>query len=200
MKFFHFWESASTRYRSYSQILTGKADTDNKDRINLKSIAGGFYTYILLIKNKDYLILRASDGWEADMKKIGIITTSNSSSAAQSFPFPSNVNISSLDPGLPVQILAFSGVWEGSWGDLLPSQLAVEKIDLKKATVMYGWVEGGFMRYMRYEAKVDEKGVIEWESRSGAKFTFTMSKNLKAIEGRREYRGDILLAQIMHLQ
>jgi hypothetical protein len=103
-------------------------------------------------------------------------------------------NDTSTSQNLPESISAFLGTWEGFWGGQLGSKLVVEKIDLKEAKAIYSWEDGPDGAFKggqgRVTAKVDEKkATIEWGSTT--KFIFTMGKDLKSIEGRREAPGDI---------
>ena len=90
---------------------------------------------------------------------------------------------------------AFLGIWEGSWGGVLQSRLAIEKIDLKTVIVVYGYADhpqgifkGGFFRET---ARVIPPRTIEWGGGNKAKFSFTMGKGFNTIEGTREFQGQI---------
>jgi hypothetical protein len=71
MSFFRAWEAAQRTDPGWA-ILTGKTDAEDKGRIALTSKSGNPFT--LLIKNKDSLVVRSPNGYEADMKKIGTIS------------------------------------------------------------------------------------------------------------------------------
>jgi uncharacterized protein YvpB len=114
---------------------------------------------------------------------------------SETIPFPCTINIIPPNPNLPKEITSFSGIWEGSWGEILPSKLAIEKIDQREAVVVYGFAEdpkGRFLGgWLRATAKVIGMEVIEWGGGDRARFTFTMGKDFKTIEGKREFKADI---------
>lgn len=118
-----------------------------------------------------------------------------SAEISETIPFTSNLNILPPDLNLPKEISAFSGIWEGKWGGRLASRLAVEKIDGKIAIVVYGWADHPDSRFsggwVREKAKVGKDGTIKWGASDEPQFTFTMGKDLKTIEGKREFRGGI---------
>ena len=39
------------------------------------------------------------------------------------------------------ELAAYSGTWEGAWGNVLKSRLIVEKIDAEVARVIYAWAD-----------------------------------------------------------
>jgi hypothetical protein len=113
----------------------------------------------------------------------------NSISLSKADPTPP---LSVADVSLSESISAFLGTWEGFWGMGVTSQLVIEKINPKEANCVYSWagVSGAKDGSSRVTAKVDEKkATIEWGGT--IKFIFTMGKDLKSIEGRREAPGDI---------
>jgi len=132
-----------------------------------------------IILNKSYQIFQAS------------------TSVSGTIPFPSTLDIIPPDPNLPKEIAAFSGVWEGAWDGILPSRLAIEKVDLEKAIAVYGWADNPDGRFkgswVRLKARVIVPRIIEWGGGDKTKFTFTMGKDLKTINGNRELKGDVSL-------
>jgi hypothetical protein len=128
-------------------------------------------------------------------EKEASLLTSETVLKSQIVPFPSELNIIPPDLNLPEAIAAFSGIWEGSWGEILPSKLAIEKIDQKEATVVYGWADDLDGRFLggwdSLKAKVVGTDVIEWGGGNSPKFTFTMGKDFKSIDGKRESQGGI---------
>ena len=115
---------------------------------------------------------------------------------AAEIPSPAaGVNIKPPAPDLPSNLAAFSGTWEGYWGGILPSRLVVEEIYLDKAIVVYAWgdhPQGRFRGgWTRVTAKVLPGGAIEWGGGERSKFTFTMGKDFKAIDGKREFRDQV---------
>jgi hypothetical protein len=71
MFFFLAWEAARS-LKSGWRIMTGKVDKEDKNRIELRSDYD-LYPSIIQIRNKDNIVLRSPSGYDADMKKIGII-------------------------------------------------------------------------------------------------------------------------------
>jgi hypothetical protein len=103
-------------------------------------------------------------------------------------------NDTSASQQLPESISAFLGTWEGFWGGQLGSKLVVEKINTKEAACIYIWENSPDEAFKggqdRVTAIVDEKkSTIQW-GRS-TKYTFTMSKDLRTIDGSRESPGDV---------
>ncbi len=154
------------------------------------------------IPNNRFLVIQASNyGTYGDntkellelIKSIQLISAS--AEISETVPFTSNLNILPPDPNLPKEIAAFSGIWEGKWGGRIASRLAVETIDGKKAIVVYGWADHPDSRFLggwvREKAKVGKDGTIKWGALDEPQFTFTMGKDLKTIEGKREFGGSI---------
>lgn len=138
MVFFTAWESGLKTKPGWN-ILTGKANAEDKRRIELKSRTGSG-VYILLIKNKDLLILRAYDGYEADMKKIGMITPP--ASAGVTLPgvtLPFDLRIVQPAAGVPKELGVFSGKWAGVWDGTLDHILVVEEINPPHAVAVYAY-------------------------------------------------------------
>jgi len=71
MAFFRAWERAG-KYNQGLTIMTGKVSAESKGKIELKAKDGSLF--MLLIKNKDHLMLSSPAGFDADMKKIGTIS------------------------------------------------------------------------------------------------------------------------------
>src|SRR4051812_27189931 len=63
--------------------------------------------------------------------------------------FPPDVRITVPADGIPPELAAFSGVWEGTWESgvgLLPSRSAVEEVTASGARLIYGWGDAGSLR------------------------------------------------------
>jgi hypothetical protein len=71
MFFFNAWESG-TRTKPGWNIIRGKVDKQNSNRIELRSDYSDA-PFILRIRSKDSMLFLGASGFEADMKKIGII-------------------------------------------------------------------------------------------------------------------------------
>ena len=110
-------------------------------------------------------------------------------------PFLTPLNIVSPNPKFPKEIVAFSGLWEGAWNGTIPSRLAIEKINLQEATVVYGVAQdprGNFKAdCYRKKADVIASDELQWGGGDNPRFNFRMSKDLKTITGRYEYKGQI---------
>jgi hypothetical protein len=125
---------------------------------------------------------------------IFVLTVSCSSDASdRSLPTPpSDVAIATPVPGVPKRSAAFSGTWEGSWGERLPSRLVVEHINKRSIQVVYAWgdaIDGSFEAgWARVSGEVLSEGKIGW-GREDVRFTFTMAKDLVTISGVRELSG-----------
>jgi hypothetical protein len=71
MAFFRAWEKAG-QYKPGLTIMTGKVSAESKGKIELKAKDGSLF--MLLIKDKDHLMLSSPAGFDANMKKIGTIS------------------------------------------------------------------------------------------------------------------------------
>jgi hypothetical protein len=102
---------------------------------------------------------------------------------ASTAPLPATLNIVPPAPDVPLEIAAFSGVWEGKWWGYHESILVVEKIDRNKADVIYslGLAQGFNPRYSYHTAQVSSGSAIEWTEPNGNKFIFKMDKGLNKI-------------------
>ncbi len=117
---------------------------------------------------------------------------------AASVPIPSDIQIVPPDPSLPKELAAFSGKWQSRWynmsdpGGECDAVLIVEKIDEKRAVVIYCWgdsdrwgVRKGYTpRIFARISKEDGKYVLSWFGlKIGAKMEFWLSSNGKKLEG-----------------
>jgi len=108
-------------------------------------------------------------------------------------PLPRNINIIPPSADLPKEIAAFSGRWEGIWDSReLKSVFVVEKIDSKKAKIIYGWSSYGSVRadYVRDTMNIvlsDAKPKLESITQHNI-FSFEMCEDLKTIRGIRTSR------------
>jgi hypothetical protein len=108
--------------------------------------------------------------------------------SATILPAPPELHITVPSAGLPPELAAFSGTWEGAWDDVLPSRLVVEEIDTESARVVYAWADhpqGRFQAgWSRVKAKVLPGGTLQWGS--DGRFTFTMARDRLSINGKWE--------------
>jgi imidazolonepropionase-like amidohydrolase len=118
--------------------------------------------------------------------------TANQPGGAQP-PLPDDLKV--VDPGadLPPELAAYSGTWEGAWGNVLKSRLVVEQIDAEAARVVYAWADHPQGRFKgdwtRVKAKVLPGGKLQWGD--PVKFTFEMAQDRMSIAGEREAAGQI---------
>ncbi len=107
-------------------------------------------------------------------------------------PLPNDIKIIAPAKNLPSNILSLSGHWIGRWGETLPSQLIVERIEVESAMIVYSWGEhlsGKFNEgWSREEAKVTSLGTIEFGE--GVKFTFKIDKSGNKLYGTRKRLQD----------
>jgi imidazolonepropionase-like amidohydrolase len=108
-------------------------------------------------------------------------------------PLPEDVKVVAPAADLPPELAAYSGTWEGAWGNVLKSRLVVEQIDAETARVIYAWAdhpEGRFTGgWARVRAQVLPGGKLQWGDK--VKFTFEMARDRMSIEGAREGAGEI---------
>jgi hypothetical protein len=113
--------------------------------------------------------------------------------SATILPAPPELHITVPAADLPPEVAAFSGTWEGTWDDVLPSRLVVEEIDTESARVVYAWADhpqGRFQAgWARVRARVLPGGTLQWGS--DGKFTFTMARDRLSINGKWEEAGHI---------
>jgi|GEM_PF-993618 len=62
---------------------------------------------------------------------------------------PSDVRIIPPGPGIPTEVAAYSGKWQGVWDEMLDHILVVEEINGKEATVVYAWGDSQAWRMSR---------------------------------------------------
>jgi ABC-type uncharacterized transport system substrate-binding protein len=119
--------------------------------------------------------------------------------ATVTVPGPPEVIITPPAADLPPELAAYSGTWEGAWGNIRKSRLVVEKIDAESARVVYAWAEypqGPFKGgWIRVRAKVLPGGKLQWGDK--ATFTFEMARDRLSIEGEREEARHISSTVIM---
>ncbi len=111
------------------------------------------------------------------------------SGCASTAPLPVTLNIVTPLPDVPLEIAAFSGIWEGKWNSALDTILVVERIDTQKAEIIISLGDAGgyFIQpqntYFYVTAPVIPGPVIEWTNANGNKFTFKMDKDLNKVIG-----------------
>jgi len=102
-----------------------------------------------------------------------------------------NTQIMQPAPGVPAEMAALSGVWEGLGSEDLPIRLIVESIRGHLASVVYTWgdhPEGKFFRgWLRVRASVSPDGRLYW--RHPGEFTFQLSEDWTTLVGKREQGG-----------
>jgi putative ABC transport system substrate-binding protein len=108
-------------------------------------------------------------------------------------PGPPEVTITPPAADLLPELAAYSGTWEGAWGNALKSRLVVEKIDAEAARVIYAWADHPQGRFKggwtRVRAQVLPGGRLQWGDK--VKFTFEMAQDRMSIAGEREEAGYI---------
>ena len=113
--------------------------------------------------------------------------------AAGTVPGPPEVTITPPAADLLPELAAYSGTWEGAWGNVLKSRLIVEKIDGESARVVYAWADHPQGRFKggwaRFRAKVLPGGKLQWGDK--VKFMFEMAQDRMSIEGEREEAGHV---------
>jgi hypothetical protein len=116
---------------------------------------------------------------------------------SQPSPLPPDIAIVPPPDALDPKVKAFSGAWEGRWGDSLPSRLIIEQLGPTMASGVYAWADhpqGQFTagwRRIQYQVLPEGKLVHEVkETRQGRfyslAFTFVMGDALNAVYGVRE--------------
>jgi putative ABC transport system substrate-binding protein len=113
--------------------------------------------------------------------------------ATVTVPGPPEVTITPPAADLSPELAAYSGTWEGAWGNVLKSRLIVEQIDAESARVVYAWADHPQGRFKggwaRVRAKVLPGGRLQWGDK--VKFMFEMAQDRRSIAGKREQAGDV---------
>lgn len=176
MEFVRFWGTGW-------QTLKGKIAAEEKGRIELHTSTGSLF--ILLLRSKDHVVVRAYDGFEADMKKIGTILP-----PSQEFPpFPAEAmsQINTINLPRSLQRLA-NKTWEGSWynseakkrGAGLRIRLAGYDEKQKLVKLYYAWIYGhpypSGIREM-YGTFEEEKNLTVEDMHQKTKFTLQIDGN-----------------------
>ena len=110
---------------------------------------------------------------------------------------PKDIFYQAPAPNIPIEIASLLGKWEGDWPGGTNSFLIVEKVDLEKARIVYGWGTNppklinrrGFTRRI---AKIRIYDGLPWLQFSGGRwgdFLFHLSRDLQTLKG--HYRGII---------
>src|SRR5262249_3453913 len=97
---------------------------------------------------------------------------------------------------LPLDVAAFSGIWEGVWENVLPSRLAVEELTRDSAVVVYAYADDPQGRFPggwgRYRVQVLPGGTLRWSNAQGTlTFTFTLTQDHRHLEGQKDEAGAI---------
>lgn len=83
-------------------------------------------------------------------------------------PLPATLNIQTPSTDTLPEIAAFSGIWEGKWGETLDTIIVIEKIDNQKAELIFSYGKLGSSRiigeasYSYYIASVLPGPKLEW--------------------------------------
>jgi uncharacterized membrane protein len=96
------------------------------------------------------------------------------------------------NPTIPRELTAFLGVWEGAWNGIAPCKLAVERINLQEANLIYGAAGEPREGFMRKRANVAFGNSLRWGEGSEPIYIFMMGPDLKSISGKYEYQGKVL--------
>ena len=111
---------------------------------------------------------------------------------ASAVPLPENVTV--VPPvGVPQELAAFSGKWQGVWDETLDHVLVVEEITGKEAIVIYAWGDSAAWKTTRGFFRV--KGTFEdnrlvLRTRRPATVTYRMRPDGK-LDARYEWSGGI---------
>lgn len=107
-----------------------------------------------------------------------------------SVPLPDPVTITQPGEDVALELAAWSGAWEGHWGDIRASRVIVEQVDAEQATILYtvaaignapeGWI--------RRTIEVQSPGSLEWTWGDG-KFSFVMADDRASIKGAFDFQG-----------
>jgi hypothetical protein len=101
--------------------------------------------------------------------------------------FPSDLFLQGPSSSLQPELAAYSGVWEGKWGNVVNSRLAVEWIDASSAMVVYAWGDNEpRMRqtgWIRQRANVLADWTIAWGKRPEPEFSFKIGRDLQSVDG-----------------
>jgi len=137
------------------------------------------------------IVLRRVKGNPEDLRPVSTVPRGYEAPPQPAPPLPRDISIQAPSPDIPEQIASLLGKWEGDWVGKLNSFLIVEKVDLEKATVVYGW--GNYppwevyaRGYTRRFAKIltsEEGSRLELSIRNG-KYSFQLSKDRKTLYGR----------------
>ena len=87
-------------------------------------------------------------------------------------PLPDTINIIPPSPDVSPEIAAFSGIWEGKWGEDQKTIIVVEKIDNQKAEIIFSREKfragsSGFMgdaSYNYFKMSVLPGPILEWRN------------------------------------
>ncbi len=103
-----------------------------------------------------------------------------------SYPFATSPDVQVIRPaaGVPIELAALSGIWEGIGPDAVPSRLVVEDIHENWANIRFTW--GGFPE-IRAKARVLPEGGLYWRQTGG--ITFQLSEDWTTLVAIREQAG-----------
>jgi hypothetical protein len=116
-------------------------------------------------------------------------------SARNATPIAVSPDISVVPPSLDLtpELAAFSGVWESSREEVLPSGLIIEEVHPNWATVVYTWTDhptaGLKAGWMRVRANVLPGGKLRWGF--PGRLTVELTHGGSGIEGKREQAGRV---------
>ena len=100
-------------------------------------------------------------------------------------PLPYDIKVIAPAAGLPPQLAAFSGKWNGTWSGTLEAVLIVEEIDAQRAKVIYAWGDAPTWQivkgFRRYQATVGQNDEIQFKDDT---LTFTIQMNANFSEVR----------------
>ena len=111
-------------------------------------------------------------------------------------PLPTDVRIVPPSPGIPGEVAAFSGKWQGVWDDTLDHILVVEEITGTEAVVVYAWGDSQAWRmsrgFNRLKGAFDGATLIVKSARP-ATVTYRMRADGK-LDARYEWQGGVARA------
>lgn len=128
-----------------------------------------------------------------------VTTASFNSASAQELPacsslasLPAGVTIEPPGEGLDARLVAFAGVWEGSWDGTSPSIMAVTRVGPADASIVY--VLAGDTRIARRPATLAPEGVMEWrysDAPNAGRYRFTLAEDGATLAGTWDFGGQV---------
>ena len=98
---------------------------------------------------------------------------------------PENINIVPPSPDLPPELAAFSGIWKGMWRGYHEGIVIVEKINMKKARVLFsfGEVQGYEARYFYRTLRIEDGPILRIIYDNGDQMTLKLNDDRNKLQG-----------------